>query len=402
MSNTVSWDQLQRIFVPFEQFAQAVEETVGQSTRKPYRAKRTPTSLFATCEKHRIPLESFVRISYDTRENRWLFRLLTLLSEHLCDFEKRYATESEDPVVSMQKTLSRLSSHQIFHSISNTSETVGNVSEFPPSYRKVYHSYVILKYAICEIEAEIEERLSEVNWAERDVLVGSFGSEKQFRHNLAKKYYYAPERYFDPACFPIRYVALYQSAHFSESGILYYGEVRKIRRVLRKRIRFGVRRKNGEEGYFHFRIKEWKRLCAPIEIQDEGVFSPKFTNLFLLMHCRKTYELFHLRSERDYRTYRQLCRILAHAENQLEWKEKYPIEGGKTVWVHDGRFDLLDEGGRLMLSRSVREFLQHPSEHLDEILECVAKESTPSELPLWVIRENQAYEEKYGVPYSEE
>lgn len=402
MEKRISSEQWNRLSKAIEKFVCDVDLLLKTPSKKKLRANRT-------VEKMRGKVTLFSRNAsgsclYDTKENRWICFLLSSLQAHVSDLTERYpiAPEATEVVSSIRSALSKVASHPCLPRKTRRDHGAEQVSEFPENYRKLYHSYVILKSLLAEIESEVEIGLSQVNWEENDVLVGSFGSEEQFRHNLAKKYYYAPERHFDPTCFPIRYVALYQSAHFAESGICYYGEVKAIRRVKRKKIRFGVRKRNGEEDYYLFRVKEWKRLSSPIQIQDEGVFAPKYTNLFLLMRSRKTYELFHLRSEREYRTYHQLFRWLAYASDCLSEREYYPMEGGKYLWVHDGRFDILNEDQRMMLSISVQDFLQHPTQYLDEIFACIERREAPSSLPLWVIRENKEYEEKYGVPYREE
>ena len=402
MEKKISSDQWMRLKEAFEQFVCSLDLSMKTPSRKKLRANRTANKMRG--KAMRLPCNPSVSYLYDTKENRWVCFLLSSLQAHLSDLAEQYPMDSEATEIlsSINSMLSKAASHPCLPREMERSRVSEQVSEFPEKYRKLYHSYVILKSLLAEIESEVEIGLSLVNWEERDVLVGSFGSEEQFRHNLAKKYYYAPESHFDPTCFPIRYVALYQSAHFEESGICYYGEVKAIRRLKRKKIRFGVRKRNGEEFYYLFRVKEWKRLSSPIQIQDEGVFAPKYTNLFLLMRSRKTYELFHLRSEREYRIYHQLFRWLAYASDCLGEKEYYPIEDGKYLWIHDGRFDILNENQRMMMSISVLEFLQHPTQYLDEIFACIERREAPSELPLWVIRENKEYEEKYGVPYQEE
>ncbi len=404
MPNTICLQDLQRLQKPLEGFVKEAKNLMKFPTRSICRADRTFRVLRGS-KPTALPCEATnLRFLYDTKENRWMCYLITSVSKHFHDLKKNYTIDetAEELWEDLSSALSSLSAPRDWQRVFEHVEQCQEIADFPASYRKLYHAYVILKYALAEMEAEIAIGLSQVDWLERDVLVGSFGSEEQFRHNLAKKYYYAPERHFDPTCFPIRYVALYQSSHFSESGICYYGAVTGIRSVKRKKIRFGVRRKNGEEDYFVFRVKEWKRLASPIQIQDEGVFAPKYTNLFLLMNCRKTYELFHITSEREYRIYRQILRALTHASDSLESKEKYPLEGGKSIGISDGRLALWDENEKLMYTVSVVEFFQHPTNYLDDIFACVAREPKPSELPLWVIRENEAYEEKYGEPYRED
>ena len=371
---------------------------------KQYRANRSPFFFLTLKDQTLLVAEPTNRARYDTKENRFCQRLAASVSHHLNDLLGAYAweRETEKMLSQMCSTIGQLLLHPVFRAVSEDREDRVEISSLGEEYRRLYHSYEILKYALCELESEIDLGLSEVNFEERDVLVGSFGSEKQWKHNLAKKYYYAPEQHFDPTCFPIRYVALYQSSHFSETGIRYYGAVTKIRRLQRKKIWFSTRRKNGEEWYLLFRVKRWQRLSKPIEIQDEGVFAPKYTTLFLLQNAEKTYELFHIRSLQEYRVFRQIKRILANAAYSSDKNATYPIEGGKSIRIHDGFFELLDESGMPMRTVSVLDFRQHPTVYLDDVFACVAKEREVNDAPLWLKKENEAYFERYGKPYSDD
>lgn len=394
----------ERIQLPYENFVRALEAVLKHPTKK--RAQVNQKTFFrCSLGDAKILWRSPINnIQYDTKENRFCRRLAVSACRHLNDLLREYAWEktAAEMLSQMCAAVEQILLHPVFECLSEEQEEKVEVSALEEDYRKLYHSYKILKYALCELEAEVESGLSAVNFEERDVLVGSFGSEKQWKHNLAKKYYYAPEKHFDPTCFPIRYIALYQSSHFSEKGICYYGAVTKIRRLQRKKIWFSTRRKNGEEWYLLFRVKHWQRLSRPIEIQDEGVFAPKYTNLFLLGHAEKSYELFHIRSAQEYRVFRQIKRILTNVAHSSEAKEAYPIEGGKSIRLCDGFFELLDERGMPMRTISVLDFSQHPTVYLDDIFACVAKVPEESNAPLWLKRENEAYFERYGKPYSDD
>ena len=396
----------ERVFELYQAFARSVTQTLDSAVRKSYRASRTQTKtcVFRTTDENVARLSAHqidVLLSnpYDTKENRFVVYLLCSLQKHLDDLREDSILQEQDKILSAQEALL---AHPRLSGLSKDIPTSVSVQELPEEYRKIYRAYVTVKYALCEREADLRNGLPLVDWSEWDVLVGSFGSEKQFKHNLAKKYYYAPERYFDPTCFPIRYVALYQSAHFSEQGIRYYGEVKSIQRVQRKKIRFAVQRNNGEEWYYLFRVKRWKRLPYPIEIKDEGVFAPKFTNQFLLFRAKQTYELFHIFSEQEYRVLQQLRRILARASEQVDEKEAFPIDAGKSIRVQNDVFEILDEQGKPMRSISVLDFSQHPMTYLEEIFSLVARAPKETDAPLWLKRENEAYFERYGAPYSDD
>jgi len=393
----------ERISESYQSFAQCLAQAMKNATHKRYRARRTQTKacVFHVSDEKLSQFSSFRRLSnpYDTRENRFVTYLLCSLQKQLEDLKETPAFQENQELRSLQETMPS------YPQLSGLPEEVPasiSVQELPEEYRKLYHAYVNVKYALCEWEADLKNGLPLVNWSEKDVLVGSFGSEKQFKHNFSKKYYYAPERYFDPTCFPIRYVAMYQSLHFAEQGVRYYGEVKSIQRVQRKKIRFAVQRKNGEEWYYVFRVKRWKKLPYPIEIKDEGVFVPKMTNQFLLFRATQTYELFHVGSEQEYRILQQLRRILSYPSEQREEKECYAIEGGKSVRVGKECFEILDEQGKAMCTVSVLEFFQHPMTYLEDIFACVARLPQENDAPLWLKRENEAYFERYGMPYSDD
>ena len=220
----------------------------------------------------------------------------------------------------------------------------------------------------------IEKRLSQVDWSRQDVLVGSFGSKEQFQDNLARNYYYVPAKHLDRNRLPIHHIALYQSTKMfgNDAGIRYYGEVIEAKRLKRGEIKFQTRRHNEDELYYAFLVKEWKELPVAISVKDEGVYEPKFTNMFLLQHCSQSYELFHIRSEEQYRLLYELKRVFESAEVNANAQSEpiYQIEGGKSVWVHEGVFDILDENGnKLTSSLRISDFAHHPRQYFNLILE---------------------------------
>ena len=174
----------------------------------------------------------------------------------------------------------------------------------------------------------LEEDLAKVDWARRDVLVGSLGTAQQLADNLEGNYYYVPACHIDSLDLPIQYVAIYQSRTlFGENaGIRYYGEVLATEQVQRSQIRFPVIRDNAEELYYRFRVKRWEVLPEPIDIRDAWVREPRFTCFFLLNRAVYSYELFGICSERDFRV-AAMVRML--------------LEGGKEPFVCRLRQDRL-------------------------------------------------------------
>lgn len=118
---------------------------------------------------------------------------------------------------------------------------------------------------------------------ERDTLVGTMSSPRQFGIALKRKFYHIPASLVEEYAIP-KYIALYQSQRmFGDeiSGVKYYGEVKKCTPMKRSRIREIPKKSN--EIYFKFKIKEWKRLEAPIVSKELG-FVRLFTSFFLLQN----------------------------------------------------------------------------------------------------------------------
>lgn len=220
----------------------------------------------------------------------------------------------------------------------------------------------------------LARELSEVDWNRREVLVGSLGSREQLRENLTKNYYYVPAKYLDQSSLPISFVALYQSANFfgGAGGIRYYGEVIETRRLRRREIRFQSRWHRDDETYYLFRVKEWKRLPADVAVKDEGVYAPRLTNLFLLTHVSQSYELFCLRSAEQYRLLYSLKQIFETASGAAsEETVVYRLDGGLTVRLQKGSFDVANAEGKRLFETPIRvsDFLQHPKYYFGEIVE---------------------------------
>lgn len=231
----------------------------------------------------------------------------------------------------------------------------------------------------------VESRLAQVEWSKKEVLVGSFGSMEQFDANIEKCFYYVPAKVFDRERLPIRYVALYQSLNMfkGDAGIKYYGEVLTTTKVKRKDIPVKMTRNNGEEIYYAFRVREWKTLPTPIVVKEEGVREPRYTNLFLLQHCTQSYELFNIHSEEQYRLLHELKRMFSDAAVNANAQAEpiYQIDNGKSIWVHEGCFDILNENGERLFEPPLRisDFARHPRQYFHMIADKISKEGNDND-----------------------
>ena len=84
----------------------------------------------------------------------------------------------------------------------------------------------------------LEAKLNAVDWAVRDVLVGTMRSLQQLDICRKDCFYYIPAERLQDSDFPVRYVALYQSQYVfgPQAGVRYYGEVTKCSAVRRSAI----------------------------------------------------------------------------------------------------------------------------------------------------------------------
>lgn len=210
--------------------------------------------------------------------------------------------------------------------------------------------------AFAPLPPEVEQELGKTDWSVRDVLVGSLGSQAQLADNLRRTYYYVPARTLPDGDLPIRYIALYQSRNLfgPDAGIRYYGRVSCRKPVLRKQIDFPLSRNNPDELYYAFRVETWRTLPAPIEIRDEGVNGPRFTNLFLLEHSAQSFELFHIHSQREFR----LMAAIRHALSQSGGE--YRIDDSHALAVVDESFVLMDTDGEILGRVPVSSFRRSP------------------------------------------
>ena len=210
--------------------------------------------------------------------------------------------------------------------------------------------------AFAPLPPEVEAELSKTDLGVRDVLVGSLGSQAQLADNLRRTYYYVPARALPDGDLPIRYIALYQSRNLfgPDAGIRYYGRVSCRKPVLRKQIDFPLSRNNPDELYYAFRVESWRTLPSPMEIRDEGVNGPKFTNLFLLEHSAQSFELFQIHSQGEFR----LMAAIRYALSQSGGE--YRIDDSHALAVADESLILMDTDGEILGKVPVSSFHRSP------------------------------------------
>lgn len=179
------------------------------------------------------------------------------------------------------------------------------------------------------------EYINNVNFIDRDVLVGTLRNVEQLDICLENRFYHIPCSEIAESRLPLRYVALYQSSSkFKNSaGVNYYGEIILSEKVRRRDITEIPSYKNGEALYYKFYIKEWKKLNCVIKPRELRVSSRIYTNLFLILNSEYVTELC-IKTKEEYRLYMELKRLTnqleidAHPSNVDEWSINLEFEEG--------------------------------------------------------------------------
>lgn len=209
----------------------------------------------------------------------------------------------------------------------------------------------------------IEERLAKVDWSVRDVMVGTVRTKEQLQFNLNGRGYYVPARYISDNQLPIRYIALYEKDLGSESGIKRFGEVLTTQKIRRKRIPVPMRpNADPEELYYYFTVRKWEQLPQMIALQDTAKGRPRFTNKFLLDHCTKSYQLFAISSEEEYRLMVEINKAFdkLSAETTDAHTAVYQVDDRNTIIVQGSSFAVTNNNGDVLDSIPISIFSRSP------------------------------------------
>lgn len=209
----------------------------------------------------------------------------------------------------------------------------------------------------------IEERLAKVDWSVKDVMVGAVRTTEQLQFNLKHHGYYVPAKYIDDNKLPIKYIALHEEGLGDDPGIKRYGEVLTAQKMRRGRIPVTMR-KNADpnEPYYYFAVREWIDLPQTISIQDSSKGKPQFTNKFLLDHCTKSYQLFAISSEEEYRLMIELNKAFSNmsASSTEESTAVYQINDQRSIIVMSGFFTITNSAGDILEQIAIGDFSKSP------------------------------------------
>ena len=163
-------------------------------------------------------------------------------------------------------------------------------------------------YKETKLPKRLDRALSNVNWAEPDVLVGALRNRYQLDISLECNFYHMPATKIDPS--KVRYVAIYQSLTLfgRGGGVRWYGKVSEFEKV--RRYEIDEIPKDSDEWYYRFDVSKWRRLAKPIPAGGVA-FVHLLTNYFLLKNGRSVADLL-VGSEHQFRWSWGLKKAMAH------------------------------------------------------------------------------------------
>lgn len=206
-------------------------------------------------------------------------------------------------------------------------------------------------------------------WSVRDVMVGVLHNPQQLQLNMAHRFYHIPAKLL--GCNPeqISQIALYQSKRYFnkvESGVNWCGVVEHFCLIPRGEIVEIPARKNPDELYFRFEVKEFVHLPRRIRAVGVGPGVYMLTNRFLLENSLFVPELF-IRTQQQYDLYHMLYQASRNtlrnggAQRIACGNHNYLLVSGWVIGVYtqDGRYE----------QRDLREFYIKPYDFLTKMQE---------------------------------
>ena len=128
------------------------------------------------------------------------------------------------------------------------------------------------------------------------------------------------------------------------------------------KIPVALNRNNPDELYYYFTVRSWETLDKTIEIKGSNRGKPMFTNKFLLDNCTKSYQLFAISSEEEYRLMVEINKAFddIDAAQQGDNTATYRINDKNTVFVSDGNFVITNNAGEIIETISISSFAEKP------------------------------------------
>ena len=205
---------------------------------------------------------------------------------------------------------------------------------------------------------EFTDNLSHISWDMPDVMVGTVRNEEQLEYNLNQKRYYVPAKFLSEKQLPIRYIALYEWDEEDNACICRMARVLSTETIPRGSIPVTMRPEaDPTEPYYSFTVDPWTALPHEIRIRDTVRGRPLFTNRFLIEHCKVSWELFAIGSEKEYRLWAAICKLL---DEDKPSSPAYAIGEKRKLTLEKDCLILRTKRGRILEKISVQQYKDSP------------------------------------------
>ena len=130
---------------------------------------------------------------------------------------------------------------------------------------------------------------------------------------------------------------------------------------------------DSDELYYYFTVRKWIELPETIAIQDSFRGKPQFTNKFLLDHCNKSYQLFAISSEEEYRLMVEISKAFNNlsATTSEESTAVYRINDRHAVIVDESNFTITNNDGDIIQQIAISSFAKSPRASFNKIKKLV-------------------------------
>lgn len=206
-----------------------------------------------------------------------------------------------------------------------------------------------------------EKALQTADFSDKTVMVGTVRTAEQLDYCLKTGCYYVPAQVLQDAPFPTLYIALHEEEIGTQPGIRWYGEINTVELVKRSTIPVSMRPDaDPNEIYYLYTVKSWQERKPAISISGTRRGRPRFTGKFLFDHCSKSYQLFSVASEQEFRLLCTLDHIYETLYTGKTLDASYRLSENHLLTVKGCHLYITNNHGWIREKTSFKSFMKNP------------------------------------------
>lgn len=212
-----------------------------------------------------------------------------------------------------------------------------------------------------KLSPQTEEALKSIDLSAKNVLVGTVRTAQQLDYCLGTRQYYIPSKFMDNAPFPLDSIALHEEDIGTQPGIRWYGKIFTVELIKRSSIPVSMRPDaDPNEIYYQYTVESWQERKPAIAISGTRRGRPNFTSKFLFDHCTKSYQLFSVASEKDFRLLCTLDHIYETIYAGKALGASYRLSENHLLTVKDCHLYITNNHGWIREKTSFKSFIKNP------------------------------------------